>query len=99
MDYLLIANNFTLFAIAAVIIAFVFLQTILFMRKGWIEALRLGLPREALVNTIKTSIGISILPSIPIVLSVFVLVPLLGIPTPWVRLTVIGSAPFEMMAA
>ncbi len=99
MDYLLIANNTTLFAIAAVIITFVFLQTIMFMHKGWKEALRLGLPREALVKSVKTSISISILPSIPIVLSVFVLVPLLGIPTPWVRLTVIGSAPFEMMAA
>ncbi|MDZ4132493.1 MAG: DUF5058 family protein [Dethiobacteria bacterium] len=99
MDYLSIANNFTLYIIAAIVIIFIFIQTILYMRKAWMEALRLNIPRSVLVNSVKTSISISILPSIPIVLAVFVLVPLLGIPTPWLRLTVIGSAPFEMMAA
>jgi hypothetical protein len=99
MDYLTIANNSLLFFLAIVIILFIFVQTIMFMSKGWKEAIRLGIPREPLINTVKTSISISILPSIPIVLSVFILVPLLGIPTPWVRLSVIGSAPFEMMAA
>jgi hypothetical protein len=99
MDYLNIANDNLLYLLATIIIGYVFFQNIIFMRKGWQEALRLGVPRQTLINTIKTSISISILPSIPIVLSVFILVPLLGIPTPWVRLTVIGSAPFEMMAA
>jgi hypothetical protein len=99
MDYLSIANNSLLFLLAVIIIVYVFIQTIIFMRKGWQEAIRLGVSRQTLINTVKTSISISILPSIPIVLSVFILVPLLGIPTPWVRLTVIGSAPFEMMAA
>lgn len=99
MDYLFIANNSLLYFLATLIILFVLGQTLIFMKKGWQEAIRLEVPRETLINTIKTSISISILPSIPIVLSVFILVPLLGIPTPWVRLTVIGSAPFEMMAA
>jgi hypothetical protein len=99
MDYLHIANNSLLYIMAVIIVVYIFVQTVVFMKKGWKEALRLGVSRETLVNTVKTSISISILPSIPIVLSVFILVPLLGIPTPWVRLTVIGSAPFEMMAA
>jgi hypothetical protein len=99
MDYLSIANDNLLFLVAIVIILYVIGQTLIFMKKGWKEAVRLGVPRDVLIKTIKTSISISILPSIPIVMSVFILVPLLGIPTPWVRLTVIGSAPFEMMAA
>lgn len=99
MNYMDIANHYGLFIVASIVILFVLVQTIWFMKKAWVRALSLGVPKETLINTIKTSISISILPSIPIVLAIFVLVPLLGIAVPWLRLTVIGSAPFEMLAA
>lgn len=99
MNYLEIANHYLLFIFAGAIILFIFIQTFWFMKKAWKQALSLGVSRDTLINTVKTSISISILPSIPIVLALFVLVPVLGLPTPWLRLSVIGSAPFEMLAA
>ncbi|WP_164667224.1 DUF5058 family protein [Virgibacillus doumboii] len=99
MKYLEIANHYILFIITGIIILFVFIQTFIYIQKAWKQAIHLGVPKKTLINTVKTSISISILPSIPIVIALFVLVPLLGLPIPWLRLTVIGSAPFEMLAA
>ena len=99
MDYMDIANSSLAYIMAAIIILAVIIQTSIFIKKGWRRATDLGVSKETLNSTVKNSISVSILPSLPIVLSVVILVPLLGIPTPWVRLSVIGSAMFEMFAA
>lgn len=39
------------------------------MKKGWNEALRLGVSKEDLKKTVKNSVGISIFLSIPIVIT------------------------------
>jgi hypothetical protein len=99
MNYFDIANSQLAYVMASVIIIAVIIQTIIFIKKGWNRALDLGIDRDILIKSVKNSISLSILPSIPIVLGIIILVPLLGIPVPWLRLSVIGSPMFEMLAA
>ncbi|MEL7647113.1 MAG: DUF5058 family protein [Sedimentibacter sp.] len=99
MKDMAIANGGTLWFLCALVIVAVIIQTIVFMKKGWAEAIALGVPKEQLKKTVTASISVSILPSIPIILILFAMLPIMGVPIPWLRLTVIGSAGYEMLAA
>lgn len=94
-----VANSPILWIGCSAIILFALAHAAVFMYKGWKEALRLGVSRDALKRTVRVSASVSIIPTIPIIISVFVLVPILGIPIPWLRLSVVGSAIFETSAA
>jgi hypothetical protein len=59
--------------------------------KGWSS--------EKLMSLVKLTVSATIVPSISIVIGVFALVPLLGVPWPWWRLSVVGALAYETMAA
>lgn len=99
MKDMAIANGGVLWLLCSVVIIAVIIQTIVFMRKGWVQAIALGVPKEQLKKTVTASISVSVLPSIPIILILFAMLPIMGVPIPWLRLTVIGSAGYEMLAA
>lgn len=99
MDYIKMVNSLDLIIFVIFIILFVMVQTLIFMKKGWKEALRLGVTKEDLIKTVKSSIAISILPSIPIVMTAFIMIPVLGVPLSWARTTLIGSEGMELMCA
>lgn len=99
MSYLNIANSTLLFALAALVIAFVLIQSAVFLRKAWKEGIKIGMEKAVLKKAVRSSGVFSIVPSLPIVISLFAMMPLLGIPLPWIRLSVIGSAPYELIAA
>ena len=94
-----IANGGILWFLCSAVIVAVIIQTLIFMRKGWKEAISLGIPKEQLIKTVKASISVSILPTVPIILILLMMLPILGVPIPWLRLTIIGSAGYEFMAA
>jgi len=99
MKDMAIANGGLLWALCSVLIGAVMVQTGVFMRKGWKEALSLGVPKEQLWRTVRASVSVSILPTIPVILILVIMLPIMGFPVPWLRLTIIGSAGYEMMAA
>lgn len=99
MDYLKIANSKLLFIFVILVIIFVMVQSVVFFLKAWKEGKRIGLSKKVMMNAVKSSAIFSIVPSLPIILSLIAMVPVLGIPFPWLRLSVIGSAPYELMAA
>lgn len=99
MDYLKIANSKLLFIFVILVIIFVMVQSVIFFLKAWKEGKRIGLSKKVMMNAVKSSAIFSIVPSLPIILSLIAMVPVLGIPFPWLRLSVIGSAPYELMAA
>jgi hypothetical protein len=74
-------------------------QAIVFLVKAWREGIKIDMDKGKMVNAIKSSAVFSIVPSLPIILSLIAMVPVLGLPFPWLRLSVIGSAPYELMAA
>jgi len=99
MPYLSIANSTLLYAIGGIIIVFVLVQSCLFLRKAWKQGAALGMEKKKLIDTVRASATFSIVPSIPILLGLIAMAPVLGIPFPWIRLSIIGSVSYELIAA
>lgn len=59
----------------------------------------LGMDQTVIKRTVISSMTFSILPSIGIFIGVITMAGLLGIPLPWIRLSVIGALHYELMAA
>jgi hypothetical protein len=94
-----LANSGLVFIMAAIPIAMVVFQAIVFLVRAWREALSLGIDTGILKRVVANSAVFSIIPSLPIILIMAVLMPALGKYIPWLRLSVLGSAMYENMAA
>lgn len=99
LNYLSIANHSFVYLVAAMVIGSVAVSAILFIRMAWKRGLELGINRRVLRDTVKSSAFLSIGPTVPIIIALMVMFPILGVPWPWMRLSVIGSAPYELMTA
>jgi len=94
-----IVNSSLLYMLVGTVIAVVIILSLLFAKKAWKRALELGYTTAQLKTVITSTIVATIVPSIAIVIGLFALAPLLGNPWPWLRLSVIGSVTYELMAA
>lgn len=94
-----IKNSMPLFFICALPIVVVFLSTLVSMAHALGEAKRIGMDSAKVKKVLTNSALVSILPTLPIIISMAALMPALGRFIPWFRLSVIGSAPYETMAA
>jgi len=99
MEYLSIANSNLLFIMVTAVIAVVFIQSFVFFVIAWRRGAALGMSRKKMIDAVRSSAIFSVVPSLPILLALVAMVPVLGIPFPWLRLGVIGSAPYELLAA
>ncbi len=99
MKFFDVANGGLLFVLVGIGIAYVILQCILFLRMSLKRARELGIEKKVISGTIKSSAVFTIAPSIAVALGLAALAPSLGIPWPWLRLSVIGSVSYELMAA
>lgn len=97
--YTEVANQGWLYVVVALILLVVLGQTLLFMRKAWKRAIELGVKPELARKSIMVGFGVSIMPTVAVLVVLFTLIPLLGGPLAWYRLSVIGSATFETMAS
>jgi hypothetical protein len=94
-----VANHWLVYLLVIIGIIFVAGFSLISMRKSWKRAVVKGWSHEKLMSLVKMTVSTTIVPSISIVIGVFALVPLLGIPWPWWRLSVVGSLTYETMAA
>ncbi len=99
MPFMEVANSGLLYAIAIIVIAFVIIQSAVFLIKAWKEAKRIGIDAKKLKYAGASSAIFSFVASRPIIISLFAMMPILGIPLPWIRLSVVGSASYELVAA
>lgn len=97
--YLDIANSNLLYVWGALIVTFIFIQSILFIRLSWKEGKRIGLTSKQMLKGLRGGMISAVIPSIPIVITLIAMSPVLGIPFPWIRLSIIGSGPYELLAA
>ncbi len=88
-----------MYALAAIVVVFVTVQSLFFIIKSWKHAKELGIDKEKLKNTVVSSIMFTVAPAISILATVIVLANALGIVLPWIRLTVIGNLAYETTAA
>ena len=92
-------NSPFMFVLGAGIALFVTLQSLVFMARAWREGKRLGMASSVMKKAIVGSAVFSIVPSSAILLAVLTLSGALGLPLPWIRLSVIGAITYELPAA
>jgi hypothetical protein len=92
-------NSPILFIIVGAIIALVLAQSIFFLVKAMKRAKQLGISSSIVKKTISSSAVFTIAPAIAVLVGVVALSKSLGIPLPWLRLSVIGSITYETVAA
>lgn len=88
-----------LYLISGIIILFVAGMSIFFMVRAYRAGIAIGMDKVKLKRTITSSFTFSLLPSISILLGVIALSGTLGIPLPWLRLSVIGALHYETSVA
>ena len=98
-EFLNVANSNFVFFVCAIPIVLVLGQSILFIQLGIKRTKELNMEEGMVKKVITNSAVSSILPSLPIVISLAALMPSLGKFVPWLRLSVIGSAMYESMCA
>lgn len=92
-------NHPLLFVIVGLIIAVVVAQSIWFLVRAWRRALAIGIEKDKLKKIVRSATVFTIAPAISIVIGVILLAQSLGLPLPWLRLSVIGSLSYETVAA
>lgn len=92
-------NHPILFLLAGIIFAAVLAQSVYFLAKALRRSKELGMDQKKIRKTIKTAAVFTIAPAVSIVISVIALSKSLGIPLPWLRLSVVGSLSYEAIAA
>ena len=92
-------NHPVLFILAGILVAVVLGQSVYFLLKALKRSREIGMDQTKIKKTIKTAAIFTIAPAVSIVISVITLSKSLGIPLPWLRLSVVGSLSYEAIAA
>ena len=92
-------NHPVLFVLAGLLIAVVLGQSFYFLFKALRRSKQIGMDQKKIRKTIQTAAVFTIAPAVSIVISVITLSKSLGIPLPWLRLSVVGSLSYEAIAA
>ena len=92
-------NHPILFLLVGILVAVVMGQSIYFLVKALKRSKEIGMDQTKIKKTIKTAAIFTVAPAVSIVISVITLSKSLGIPLPWLRLSVVGSLSYEAIAA
>ena len=92
-------NHPLLFLMAGILVAVVLGQSIYFLVKAMRRSKELGMDQTKIRKTIKTAAIFTVAPAVAIVISIITLSKKLGLPLPWLRLSVVGSMSYETIAA
>lgn len=88
-----------LFLLAGIIVAVVLAQSVYFLVKAWRRGREIGMPMDKLKKVVIGTAIFTVAPATAIVISVISLSKKLGIPLPWMRLSVVGAITYETPAA
>ena len=92
-------NHPVLYILTGLIVAVVLGQSVYFLLKALKRSKAIGMDQKKIRKTIQTAAVFTIAPAVSIVISVIALSKTLGIPLPWLRLSVVGSLSYEAIAA
>ena len=95
MDLLTQLNSLPMFLIVGVVVLFICVLCVVFLVRSWRAGVAMGMDRAKLRRAITSSATFTLLPSVSILLGVIALSGSLGIPLPWIRLSVIGALHYE----
>ena len=92
-------NSGFLYLLAALVIVFVLAQSVFFLVKATREARKQGIGRDRIRRVMVSSAVFTVAPAVSILLGVLSLSKFLGLPIPWIRLSVLGAITYELTAA
>ena len=92
-------NGGGVYLICGSIVAFIAVVCIVFMVRAWRAGKALGMDVTRMKRAVTASATFSVLPSVGILLGVLALSGSLGVPWPWLRLSVIGALHYETQVA
>lgn len=93
------ANSFPMYLLAVIIVCGVLIQAVLYLKKAWKHGKEIGMDEQVMKQAVQSSVSFTIVPSIGILIGVLALAPSLGIPIPWIRLSVLGALQYESSTA
>ena len=99
MDRTFSINHPLLFLLAGIAILAVLTQSVVFLCKAWKRAQELGYSKQRLKKLAVTAALFTIAPAIAIGIGIITLSGTLGLPLPWLRLSVVGAIVYELSAA
>ena len=92
-------NSAFMYGVAVLVILFVLAQSAFFLVRAYRRAKELGISTQKLRKTIVSTAIFTVAPAVSILLGVVTLSKFLGIPLPWIRLSVVGALTYELPAA
>lgn len=92
-------NSTFLYLLAGGVILFVLAQSVFFLIRAYRRGIALGLKTATLRKTVVSTAVFTIAPALSFLIGVITLSKFLGIPLPWIRLSVIGALTYELPAA
>ncbi len=92
-------NSTFLFILAGLVILFVIAQSVFFLVRAYRRGKALGMDMKQIRKTILSTAVFTFAPAVSILLGVITLSKFLGLPLPWLRLSVIGAITYELPAA
>lgn len=92
-------NSLFLYGLAICVILFVLAQSVFFLIRAYKRGKELGIDTAKLKKTIVSTTVFTIAPAISILIGIITLSKFLGIPLPWIRMSVIGALTYELPAA
>ena len=92
-------NHPVLYLLAGIIVLVVLAQSVVFLLRAWRRGKEIGMPMDKLRHIVISTAVFTVAPAMAIVISVISLSKKLGIPLPWMRLSVVGAITYETPAA
>lgn len=92
-------NSTFLYLIAGAVILFVLAQSFFFLIRAYRRGKELGMATATLRKTVVSTAVFTVAPAVSILIGIITLSKFLGIPLPWIRMSVIGALTYELPAA
>ena len=92
-------NSPFLYGVTGVVILYVLAQSLFFLVRAVRRAKELGMQIQVVRKTIFSTALFTIAPAAAILLGVITLSKFLGLPLPWLRLSILGALTYELPAA
>ena len=92
-------NAPVLYVIVGIILAVVVAQAVFFLVRAYRRGVKIGMSRQVLNKTMVRAGVFTVAPAVAVLVGIVALSQKLGIPLPWLRLSVIGSFSYETIAA
>ncbi|MCP4755648.1 MAG: DUF5058 family protein, partial [Proteobacteria bacterium] len=98
-SYLDIANSPGMWIACSGVIFVVFFQVFKLTRIAIRAGREIGMSNKDMAMAFRSGFTVTIVPAIAVLLGLALLIPRLGLPFPWMRLSVIGSVAYELIVA